>query len=243
METKDLIIVNEDDREMISGLPKVFENLMTAHSEFQILNFILNDIDFPTVPGKYHQSVRELWSRYNNIISLTYEYKKIENEIKIHEINKLRLAKRVESSILKLDILEIDVHIDQEELEIAHKNMRLGSIKKNGDESIREMKVLVKALKILDSLIGPKLRSENGLPDREKSELGFWMQKQFMAEQIHCGDRKMTPFNKIFGLKQGQVPTIGVDTLGRAVILSKVETEAIGNTDKPVKLIGGNNNE
>ena len=243
MKANDLIIIEEKDRQLISDLPRIFENLMTAHSEFQILNFILNDIDFPTIPAKYHQSVRELWSRYTNLTSLTYEYKKIENEIKLHEINNVRLMDKRVGTPLKLDRDEIDIHIDQQILEIDHKKMRLQSLQKNASESMREIKVFMAALTKLDELIDDDLRSENGLPDKEKSELNFWLQKQFISEQLHSGDRKMTPFNKIFGLRNGQVPTIGVDTLGRAVILPKRGSKIMNSESEPVKLVGGNNNE
>lgn len=223
MKIKDLAILSDEDKGSISGLTKLFNNYMTAHSEFQIRNFILNDIDIPTPEGKYHQSVRELYSRYQNLINQSHQYLILKNEIGILKLEAEALGEQlylnprhVRLEEIKCELVQLD--IDRKNIDITHKELRLKAIEKNASEVIREMNVFLDVIKVLDSKIGPETRDESGLPARELSEAKYWFNKQYISEAIH-NDRARTPFNKLLGLPGGQKPQLAMDDLGRMVFL------------------------
>jgi len=226
METKDLVVVDDNDMPIIDKMHKLFKNMMSAHSEFQIRNFILNDFDFPTDAGKYHQCVRELYSRYDNLINLSHEYKKTQHEIEIAEIQKERLLRNLSKASDDLDIREINSLIKMQDIEIEHKMLRIESIKKNASESIREMRVFMDVVETIDKYIPNEFRDANGLPDKEKSELEFWVHRQMVCEQM-SEDPNRTPFNRILGLKANEPAKIVKDQLGRFVIMSAEDAKKL----------------
>lgn len=238
METKDLIVLSDEERKEISGLPDLFKNFQTAHSEFQIRNFILNDADFPTHMGKYHQCVRELWSRYQNLITLTYEYKKLGNEIKYHElkIDEEEVRTPVSFENVIFSDRKKQLRIEAEKLEIQYKSLRQQSIEKSASETLREMKVFLDIVNTLDMIIPDNFKDETGLPSKEKSEAHFWLAKQKIAE-FRTGSPSSTPFNKILGLAEGRSPRIVIDEIGRLVFVDEETYKQIQDNKNKIKNI------
>lgn len=231
MESKDMIIIEKDeDRKLIDKMHSYFNSMMTAHSRFQILNFILNDVDFPTDSGKLHQSVRELYGRYQNLISTTYEYKKIQVELEIEQIRAEQMQHQLEfdfdNKLDQFDRRGIAAQIKLCEIEIDNKSLRLESIKKSASETIREMKVFIDVIEKLDRIIPDELRNEDGIPDKEKSEPDFWFSRQMVCEQM-SQDPNRTPFSRMLGLRPNEPVQLMKDYLDRFVIVSKEDARLI----------------
>lgn len=230
MESKELVILEEKDQEVVSKMSKIFDGMMTAHSEFQIRNFILNDIDFPTDSGKFHQSVRELYGRYQNLISTTYEYKKITVELEIDQIRKEQIQSQIvndfNNKLDQFDVRGLRAQMKLCDIEIDNKLLRLESIKKSASETIREMKIFIDVVEKLDRIIPDELRNEDGLPDKEKSEPDFWFSRQMICEALNK-DPNRTPFSRIMGLKPNEPVQIMRDYLDRMVIVSPEDAKLI----------------
>jgi hypothetical protein len=230
MDIKDLIVLTDDQKDKITGLPSLFDNYISKHTEFQIRNFILNEIDWPTDEGKYHQSVRELFARYENLIHLSYQYRVLKNEIEVHELKKeeleldLNLMRPEEHNMsslkkMKMKKRRFELYIEKEQIEIDDKKRRLVLLKKQASETMREMEVFIDVVNTLDQFIPDHHRDENGLPDREKSEANFWISKQLISEGVKGGEG--APF---YGRISDGV-RFAKDKLGRLVFLPKKEKE------------------
>jgi len=222
VEIKNLMVLNDEEQSFVKGMHDIFENMQHAHSEFQIRNFILNDIDFPTDAGKYHQSARELYGRYNNLLQKHYEYRTTLVEIKKYELQLKYKEKEISLNTIdefQLAMTKLDAEIDQ--IEIERRQAKLVQLEKEAKDVIREMRVFYDAIQTLMKRIPKEFLNKNGMPDREKSEMEFWLSKQFAAECLGQ-DGNRTPFNKLMGLSStGGSIQIGMDYLGRAKLINK----------------------
>lgn len=127
--------LNETDLEFIKNtseeLQDTFEKKQLWRTETEIKVSVLNDISFPTAASKYWQAVREQAVFYDNLIDLSFDYRK--NEVAIKQIGR-EIAK------LTLDpSLDLELELKQIELEEAlfkRSNMELAA-----KDRVREIKI------------------------------------------------------------------------------------------------------
>jgi len=79
------ILQNKEDNKMMEAISSFLTDIQKGNTEIQINNFVLNDIEFPTVYGKYQQAKVELLSRWSRIVDLDYSIQEDEIKIKIKE--------------------------------------------------------------------------------------------------------------------------------------------------------------
>lgn len=121
---------------MSEELQDTFEKKQMWRTETEIEFSVLNDFNFPTNAGKYWQSVREQSVFFENLVTLSFEYRR--NLVKIG-----RLKEKIENLKDKFDIEE--ALVDLEEAEFAKKNMEIAA--KN---RVRELRIWSKKKKELN---------------------------------------------------------------------------------------------
>lgn len=169
----DLELVKKEYKDIVNKAEKFFEPLHQGHSDFQIKHFILQDDEFPLPDSKYYQAMLEVYSRYENLISQHYEYKKTSNEIKLLEFDIEDITKAPVEDKRK------EVMIDMKQDEIALKELRMKSIKKSVESTLREMRCFVGCMEELK----PQLKYK----DYESMQKEHWLRRY--AIQKKKGER------------------------------------------------------
>ncbi len=166
-------LMSKNDIDFVNGFDKLFETYMTAHSEFQIKNFIINDNDFPTASSKYHQCVRELHARRTNLINIQYQHNILSVDMQIDDINTSKIYDD-DDNMEKLLISKATMkrNFDKQTL-LRHQ--------KQASEIIREMKVFAEIISSIIDEIPQEFKSEDGVPLREPSEFETWSSKGLLG--------------------------------------------------------------
>lgn len=79
------IVEDEKDFSMLEAISNILNKFNEGMTAFQIYNFVLNEIEFPTAFSKMQQVKLELHKRFHEIVSLYYEMKTLETKILINE--------------------------------------------------------------------------------------------------------------------------------------------------------------
>lgn len=139
---------NGDFLDVINKANSFFGDLFNGHSEYQIKNFILNDQDFPLSDDKYYQAMREGYVRYEELLNMSFQLRKVEDEIELLNIDLEELQKKNDD--------ENDFNIRRNEVRkkmIADNILQLvlgkDNIKKRLESTLREMKIFVDVVDIL----------------------------------------------------------------------------------------------
>jgi len=123
-------------QEMQIELQDTFEKKQIWRTDTEMRISVLNDIKFPTRASKYWQSVREQAVFFENLVILSFDYRR--NDVKIRqlckEIKKQRNTEKKE--FLQIDLEE--AYFNKKNMEIAAKNR------------VRELKLWSKIKKDLD---------------------------------------------------------------------------------------------
>lgn len=122
--------------EMKDELQDAFEKKQIWRTETEIEFSVLNDLKFPTKASKYWQSVREQSVFFENLVTLSFDYRR--NLVKI-----ARLKEKLETAENQFDKEEL--RIDLEEAEFAKKNMEIAA-----KDRFREIKIWSKKKKELN---------------------------------------------------------------------------------------------
>lgn len=122
--------------EMKEELQDAFEKKQIWRTETEIEFSVLNDLHFPTNASKYWQSVREQSVFFENLVTLSFDYRR--NLIKIK-----RLREKLKN--IKDPFDREETIIDLEEAEFAKKNMEIAA-----KDRVREIKIWSKKKKELN---------------------------------------------------------------------------------------------
>jgi len=113
-----------DIRKMQNELQDTFEKRQIWRTETEMRVSVLNDLHFSTPAAKYWQCVREQGVFFENLVTLSFEYKRNEVQIK-------RLEYRIEQLINVVDyeekLKDEDLKIDLEECLFKRKNMEVAA--------------------------------------------------------------------------------------------------------------------
>lgn len=115
-------------KRMKDELQDNYEKRQIWRTETEMRVSVLNDVKFPTVASKYWQCVREMGVFFENLTTLSFDYRR--NEVKIKRLTQ-------ELSDTKLDQFDIeDKEIDLAECYFKRKNMQLAA-----KDRMREIKL------------------------------------------------------------------------------------------------------
>lgn len=109
LNTTDLAFI----KEISSELQDTFEKKQLWRTETEINVSVLNDISFPTPVSKYWQAVREQAVFYDNLITLSFDYRK--NEVAIKQIQ--RDLDDLQRQLVDNPLLDLNIELKQIELE------------------------------------------------------------------------------------------------------------------------------
>jgi len=121
---------------MKSELQDTFEKKQIWRTETEMRISVLNDVNHPTNASKYWQAVREQAVFFENLVTLSFDYRR--NNI---EILKLQRKLGTEEDELEKEIIIIDI----EEKKFHKKNMEIAS-----KDRMREIKLWSKIKSELD---------------------------------------------------------------------------------------------
>jgi len=175
---QELFLLDKPNQEMVSSLEKVFGELITGHTEYQIKNFIINQ--FLTPDRKHRQALRELYARYTGLVQQHYEARKLQIEIGRAEIK----FKQAQDKLQTLpsggnedkyagDVATLDV--EEAGVDLEMKRWQLENLKLQVKETLREMIIFKQEL--------DKLTPQRKYASYEEAEAEYW-QTQYIVERL-----------------------------------------------------------
>ena len=152
--TKDIIqateLLNESDAAWVDNNISVLQDNWAKkqmwRTETEMRVSVLNDSKFPTVASKYWQAVREQSVFYENLVQLSFDYRR--NKIKIEKIQR------------KIDNCTDDLKLQSLAVDLEEAQFRQLGMKQAADDRMREIKLWAQ---IMDECLeaDPNFDSEN----------------------------------------------------------------------------------
>lgn len=122
-------------------LSRDFKN---GHTSYQLLMFVLNEKDNPTIDSKYQQALREIDARIEALKTNYYHIRKLENECKQLEVNRKLLSIETMSNKNTATQRELaSLKQEEIEIEIEKRSMQLDTVRKDVARLMRELDVFV----------------------------------------------------------------------------------------------------
>jgi hypothetical protein len=114
---------------------------------------VLNDVKHPTPDAKYWQAIREQNVHFSELVSLSYEYRKTVQRVKIIEAEIDELKDKRERTHEKYEDKKIDAEIEINKIEIERINWVLLQMTKTAKDRIREVLNWHEIMEILKPLM------------------------------------------------------------------------------------------
>ena len=129
----DLGFVNDN----ISAIQVNWEKRQVFRTETEMRISVLNDLKFPTNAAKYWQSVREQAVFYENLVTLSFDYRR-------NKVEKAKLIKAIdyEEGELERNLLQID---------LEEKQFRQLNMEQTAKDRMREIRLWSKLMEELDN--------------------------------------------------------------------------------------------
>lgn len=108
-------------------LQDTFEKKQLWRTDTEIRVSVLNDISFPTVASKYWQAVREQSVFFDNLVQLSFEYRK--NEVKIKQIER------------ELYVLTDDLELELKQIELEEAKFGRANMELQAKDRVREIRI------------------------------------------------------------------------------------------------------
>ena len=105
------IIESQEDKKMFQEVIGFLEKHIFGMSPIQIQNFILNDIEFPTLYSKFEQSKFELSHRYHQLVDIYYEIKEKELKIQMKERDIKNEKDELKKKLLELQKEKLELQL------------------------------------------------------------------------------------------------------------------------------------
>ena len=133
---RDVSILEKDDMKSISNLSeelqRVFEVRQIWRTETEIRYSVLDDVNFPTLPAKYFQCLREQNVFWENLVTLSCNYQKLQGELDLLEIEYDEIKGNNKKSNAQRKIKDAEI----KQMQFGLMNMRLQS-----HDRVREIKI------------------------------------------------------------------------------------------------------
>lgn len=135
-------------------LPELKHNMITQtiwRTETEIRCSVLNDKDFPDKSSKYHQAKLEQMVFFEQLLQLSFEYRKTQQELFIKESEIEELEERLLDNELKqYEIKKLNAQLNIKLIEKEEITYRLQNMKIQGKERVRELEIWSKIKSELD---------------------------------------------------------------------------------------------
>jgi len=90
-----------------------FEVGQIFRSRWEMENSVLNDVKFPTADAKYWQAVREQQTHFQELVLLSYEYRKTQARIKLLQAKQHKLDLFDEEQVARNELFQVDIEKHQ----------------------------------------------------------------------------------------------------------------------------------
>lgn len=171
LETIKLDLLDTPNKELCESVYTIFRTIPQGMSKFQIKNFALGDLEYPTSDSKYWQAKLFLYVRLQNIVSLHYEHRKRKARIRISKAKIEECIDKTKNTLKKYEIDLLNAKADIYTIEIEENEFALMNIKKTLDDTLLEMKTFLDIMKELE----PQLEFSKN--NKEEQEEKFWKLK------------------------------------------------------------------
>lgn len=130
---KRLFLLDDQQREIMEKTLEYFESIHFGMTEFQIKNFVVNRVEFPTPFSRWRQAKLELWTRYCGVMETHFSYREAQAKIelakaRIQKLNRKALDAKEEESrnihMTKMKLLRIKISRHYFSLAATRKTVR-----------------------------------------------------------------------------------------------------------------------
>ncbi len=138
---KKLVIIDNSSNQYIESIiDRIFRKMPLGMTKYQIQNFVLNTVDYPTPDSRYWQAKFELWQRIMKLYGLQFDY---------------------EETCAKIFYYDARIKKDEDDpAEEAKKQLYLVKkaraefskvmIKKNAEDTLREIRVFMETIREIE---------------------------------------------------------------------------------------------
>ncbi len=183
------LIENEDNKKLCESIMKMFSTVPQGMTSFQIQNFVLSDLEFPTIDSKWWQSKLELWVRMQSIIYTHYDYRKkvakikeLKSDIDELEYNNSKLGEDTKSKIQAERNISI---IEYKTVEIEENEFNIMYLKKGISDKVKEIISFWEMMKKLE----PEMKFSKD--DKEEQEKEYWTKKALSDQELVVRHREV----------------------------------------------------
>jgi len=170
-----LFLLDDRQREIMDHTLTYFEGLHFGMTEFQIKNFVVNKVEFPTPFSRWRQAKLELWGRYCGVMETHFSYRETVAKIELAKarIERLRTKKSMSSDGNIMSIY--DAKIKLLKIKIERHYFSLAVTRKTVVDKLREMQAFFDVVQENEPLV---------TGDDKEEEKKFWNEKMKKNRQI-----------------------------------------------------------
>jgi len=173
-----LELLDSDNKKLCAEVYEFFKTVPQGMTAFQISNFVLCNMDFPTMDSKYWQAKIELFVRLQGVVASHYDHRKRKATIRLLKA-KIEECKDKKHLALKEYEKEMeDAKAEQFKIEIDENEFALMNITKQVSEKMSEMRTFRDAMNSLEPLLN------HSPEDKEQQETDFWKAKAEIDPQL-----------------------------------------------------------
>ena len=167
----ELELLDNSNKELCKEIYEFFKTTPQGMTAYQINNFVLCDMEFPTPDSKYWQAKLELFVRLLDVIGSHYDYRKRQARIRWLKA-KIEECKDKKQLVQKIYEKEIeDAKAERFKIEIEENEFALMNITKQVIEKVAEMRIF------RDAMIQFEGQLNYSTEDKEQHEDEFWRAK------------------------------------------------------------------
>lgn len=174
----ELELLDKPNKELCEEVYKFFRTIPQGMTTFQIRNFALGDLEYPTPDSKYWQAKLFLYVRLQNIFSMHYDYRKRKARIRIFKAKIEECLDKINSTSKEYEKEMLDAKAETYKIEIEENEYALMNITKTVNDIILEMKTFLNIMEELE----PQL--EFSKDNKEEQEAKFWKLKSQTTPEL-----------------------------------------------------------
>lgn len=134
-------------------MPELKHNIMTQtiwRTETEIRCSVLNDKDCPDNASKYHQAKLEQTVFFEQLLQLSFEYRKKQQELSIKEAEIEEIEDKLTSNLKSYEVKKLEAELNIKEIEKQELIYGLKNMQVQGKERVRELETWSKVKAELD---------------------------------------------------------------------------------------------
>jgi hypothetical protein len=136
---------------LVPELGHVFKTQTVWRTETEIRCSVLNDMNFPDNASKYHQAKIEQLVFFEQLLHLSFEFRKLKEDLNIIEAEAEEISYKLENKDLKsFEIKKLNAELSKKQIEIEEKSFGIQHYQIQARERIREIEIWSRVKEELD---------------------------------------------------------------------------------------------